>query len=345
MTSEAEQLNLPESGQPETAAATRAAGNEAPLWLPAPALPLLPAPPPTGGESAFFPGFQAHSVPTTGATIHVLTCGDGPPLLLLHGYPQTHVMWHKIAGELAQHYTVVLPDLRGYGDSDKPEGGVNHVNYSFRSLAQDQVEMMRHFGFDTFYVAGHDRGGRVAHRLSLDYPDLVRKVCVMDIAPTLTMYTDTNQDFATRYVWWFFHIQPAPMPEHMIGLDPVYYLKNSLAVLGKTPGSVTPAALAEYLRCFCCQGTIRAVCEDYRAAATIDLDHDRADDAAGRRISAPLLVLWGGRGTVGQRWDVLATWRAKADGPVTGQALDCGHFLPEEQPAAVLAQLRAFFQS
>ena len=306
-------------------------------------LPVLPLPQPAGVEEALFPGFAVHAVTTSAATIHVLTGGAGPPLLLLHGYPETHAMWHKVAGELARRYTVVLPDLRGYGDSGKPEGGPNHANYSFRSLARDQVEVMRHLGFDTFFLAGHDRGGRVAHRLCLDHPGAVRKACVLDIAPTLTMYRDTNQEFATRYVWWFFHIQPEPMPEQMIGLDPAAYLKRALAVLGKTEGAIAPEALREYLRCFCCQATIHAVCEDYRAAATLDLDHDRADEAAGRRVTAPLLVLWGAQGTLPRLWDVLATWRAVATA-VAGEALDCGHFLPEEQPEAVLAHFLNFFQ-
>ena len=307
------------------------------------ALPALPLPQPAGVEAALFPGFAVHAVKTAGATIHALVGGAGPPLLLLHGHPETHAMWHKIAPELARRYTVVLPDLRGYGDSGKPPGGEGHINYSFRALARDQVELMAHFGHATFFLAGHDRGGRVAHRLCLDHPGAVRKACVLDIAPTLTMYRDTNQEFATRYVWWFLHIQPAPMPEHMIGLDPVSYLKRALAVLGKTEGSIAPAALAEYLRCFCCTDTIHAVCEDYRAAAATDLDHDRADEAAGRRVAAPLLVLWGAKGTLPRLWDVLDTWRGVAQ-DVSGEALDCGHFLPEEQPAAVLAHFLAFFQ-
>ncbi|GAC1602130.1 MAG: alpha/beta hydrolase [Hymenobacter sp.] len=307
-------------------------------------LPELPPPPPAGVETHFFPGFEVHSVTTSGATIHVLRGGAGPPLLLLHGHPETHVMWHKIAGELARHYTVVLPDLRGYGDSSKPEGGPNHTHYSFRSMAQDQVEMMQHFGFATFYVAGHDRGGRVAHRLCLDHPGAVLKVCVLDIAPTLTMYNDTNKEFATRYVWWFFQIQPYPVPENLIGFDPAYYLQHHLAVQSKTPGAIAPDALQEYLRCYYCRATIHAVCEDYRAAAGIDLDLDRADDDAGRRVTAPLLALWGAKGTVGHLWNVLDTWRAKAT-TVSGEALACGHFPPEEQPAAVLAHFKAFFQS
>ena len=316
----------------------------APEWPGAAALPALPAPAPAGINQHFFPGFTAHAVPAAGGRIHVLTGGAGPPLLLLHGHPQTHVMWHKLAGALARNYTVVLPDLRGYGDSSKPAGGEQHTNYSFRSMAQDQVEVMRHLGHESFYLAGHDRGGRVAHRLCLDHPAAVRKVCVLDIAPTLTMYEATNQEFATRYVWWFFQIQPYPVPERLIGLDPAGYLQHHLAVQNKTPGAITPAALREYLRCYCCRTTIHAVCEDYRAAATTDLILDRADEAAGRRVGAPLLALWGARGTVGQLWDVLDTWRAKAD-VVSGAALDCGHFLPEEQPEAVLAHFQAFFQS
>ncbi|WP_199243509.1 alpha/beta fold hydrolase [Hymenobacter sedentarius] len=306
-------------------------------------LPELPAPMPPGVEAHFFPGFTVHAVATAGATIHVLRGGSGPPLLLLHGHPETHVMWHKIAGKLARDYTVVLPDLRGYGDSSKPASSPDHGPYSFRSMAQDQVEVMAHFGFDTFFVAGHDRGGRVAHRLCLDHPGAVRKACVLDIAPTLTMYDDTSQEFATRYVWWFFQIQPFPVPENQIGFDPAYYLQHHLAVQNKTPDAIAPDALQEYLRCYGCRATIHAVCEDYRAAASIDLEYDRADAAAGHRVTAPLLVLWGARGTVARLWNVLATWQAKAI-TVSGEALDCGHFLPEEHPEAVLAHFQAFFR-
>jgi len=237
----------------------------------------------------------SHSVKTDGAVINVLKGGEGPPLLLIHGHPETHVTWHKIAAELAREYTVVLPDLRGYGHSSKPDGRERQVNYSFRAMAQDQVETMRHFGYERFFVAGHDRGARAAHRLCLDHPDTVLKVCVMDIVPTLTMYRDTNKEFATRYVWWFLQIQPFPMPEHIIGLDPEYYLREHLGVQGKTPGAVTPEAMAEYLRCYCCSGTIHAACEDYRAAADIDLEMDEADDKSGRKMTAPVLALWGAR--------------------------------------------------
>ena len=306
-------------------------------------LPEFPAPPSDATSETLLPGFRSQFLKASGTTIRVLTKGDGPPLLLLHGHPQTHVMWHKIAPALATEYSVVLTDLRGYGDSGKPEDGSDHANYSFRAMAQDQLEVMKALGHERFCVAGHDRGGRVAHRLCLDHPEAVEKVALLDIAPTLTMYGSTNQTFATSYVWWFFQIQPAPLPEHMIGLDPEYYFRSHLAKQCKTEGAIAPGALAEYLRCYCCTSTIHAACEDYRAAAGIDLEMDRTDDAAGRKIEALALVLWSARGTVGRLWDVLATWRAKANGDVSGRALDCGHYLAEEQPEPVLAQLRAFF--
>ena len=304
----------------------------------------LPAAQPEGVSERLLPGFRSRDVRTSGATIRVLTKGEGPPLLLIHGHPETHVTWHKVAPALADAgYSVVLADLRGYGDSSKPGYSPQSRDCSFRAMGQDMVEVMAHLGHATFMVAGHDRGGRVVHRMCLDHPDAVQKAAVLDIAPTLTMYDDTSQEFATRYVWWFLQIQPAPMPEHLIGVDPGYYLRDHLAVQGKTPGAVTPDAMAEYIRTYCCRGTIRAVCEDYRAAAGIDLDMDRADDQAGRRIRAPLLALWGAKGTVGQLWDVLATWRPKAQGPLTGMALPCGHLLPEEQPDLVISQFRQFF--
>ena len=305
----------------------------------------LPVPPAASVNEKLFPGFQVSDVTTSGATIRVLSKGDGPPLLLIHGHPETHVTWHKIASQLAEHYTVILPDLRGYGDSSKPGYSPEHVNYSFRAMAQDQIDVMAHFGHKRFMVAGHDRGGRVVHRLCLDHPDAVEKASVLDIAPTLTMYNDTNKEFATKYLWWFLQIQPSPMPEHLISLDPVYYLRDHLAVQGKTPGAVTPEAMGEYIRCYCCLGTIRAVCEDYRAAAGIDLEMDKASDAAGQKIQAPLLALWGAQGTVGKLWNVLETWKVKAANLVTGTALPCGHLLPEEQPGPVLRHFRDFFQA
>jgi len=205
------------------------------------------------------------------------------------------------------------------------------------------VEVMTHLGHGKFMAAGHDRGGRVLHRMCLDYPDMVQRAALLDIAPTLTMYTDTSKEFATKYLWWFLQIQPTPMPEHLISLDPGFYLRDHLAVQGKTPGAVTPEAMSEYIRTYCCKGTIRAVCEDYRAAAGADLEMDRADDHAGRKIRAPLLALWGAKGTVGHLWDVLETWRPKASGTVEGEALPCGHLIPEEQPRLVISQFKQFF--
>lgn len=300
--------------------------------------------PPATNPDAFFPGFSAEMVETTGTTIHVLRKGSGRPLLLLHGYPETHLTWHKIAPQLAEQFSVVVPDLRGYGDSGKPEGGDRHANYSFRAMAQDQVDVMRHYGHERFLIAAHDRGARVAHRLCLDHPESVDKVCLMDIAPTLTMYRGTNQEFATKYMWWFFLIQAYPLPEHMIGLDPKFYLARLFDGLNKTPGAIGPDEMNEYIRAFSNPTEIHATCEDFRAAADIDLEMDQADDAAGRKIQCPLLALWGGKGTVGVLWDVLSTWREKCAAPVTGKALDCGHFLQEERPQDVLTELLQFFE-
>ena len=290
-------------------------------------------------ESKFFPGFTTRTVNADGVRIHLETGGNGPPLLLLHGHPQTHVTWHKVAPRLAEHFTVVTPDLRGYGDSAKPEGGEGHINYSKRAMAADQVAVMRALGFERFAVVGHDRGGRVAHRMALDYPDAVERLALFDIAPTATMYARTDQAFATRYFWWFFLIQPAPLPERMIASDPEFFLRRHIEGQIKIPGATSEAVFQEYLRCYQDPATRHAICEDYRAAATIDLAHDAAD--AARRISVPLLALWGGRGTVGQLYDVLETWREKAN-DVRGRALDCGHAPQEEAPEETLSELLSF---
>lgn len=301
----------------------------------------LPDPPDLKPE-AYFPGFQAETVETTGTRIHVLRRGSGPPLLLLHGYPETHLTWRKVAPVLAEKFTVIVPDLRGYGDSGKPQGGERHENYSFRAMAQDQVDVMRHYGYNRFLVAAHDRGARLSHRLCLDHPEKVEKVCLMDIAPTLTMYQGTNKDFATRYMWWFFLIQPYPLPEHMIGLDSKFYLLRIFGELNQTPGAIGPDEMNEYIRSFSDE-TIHATCEDYRAAASIDLEMDDADDRAGRKIQCPLHALWGAKGTIGLLWNPLDTWRDKCSGPVTGKALDCGHFLQEERPQDVINEFLNFF--
>lgn len=284
-----------------------------------------------------FDGFTTSKIQTTGATIHAISAGSGPPLLLLHGYPQTHVMWHRIAPRLAEKFTVIAADLRGYGDSSKPDDGKNHFGYSKRAMAQDQVEVMHHFGFDKFFVAGHDRGGRVAHRLALDHPDRVMRVAVLDIVPTHKLFHTVTKEFATVYYHWFFLIQPAPFPETLIGANPAFYLESRFRRL--MPDRVTPEAYAEYLRCWNA-GAIHASCEDYRAAASIDLEHDDAD--LHRKIECPLLALWAEHGAMHPLYDVLATWRERASN-ATGKALPGGHFLPEESPEQTLAELMAFF--
>jgi haloacetate dehalogenase len=292
--------------------------------------------------AALMPGFELRRIDTGEVTIHCAVAGRGPGLLLLHGHPQTLVVWRKVAPRLvAAGYTVVAADLRGYGDSDKPAGGPASVNYSKRAMARDQVALMRRLGFGRFGVVGHDRGGRVAHRMALDHPDAVERLVVVDIAPTATMYARTDKDFATRYFWWFFLIQPFDLPERMIGADPEHFLRHHIAAQSRTPGAVEPAAFAEYLRCYRDPRTIHAVCEDYRAAAGIDLDHDAAD--ADARIAAPLLALWGAQGVVGQTYDVLATWREKAL-DVAGEALPCGHAVPEEAPEAFSAAVLGFLR-
>jgi haloacetate dehalogenase len=212
-------------------------------------------------------------------------------------------------------------------------------------MAQDQIDVMRHYGHEHFLVAAHDRGARATHRLCLDHPENIEKAVLMDIAPTLTMYEGTNQDFATKYIWWFFLIQPSPLPEHMIGLDPKFYLQKTFDDLNRTPGAIAPEVMNEYVNAFSNPATIHSTCEDFRAAAGIDLDMDRADDKAGKRIECPIRVLWSGKGTINVLWDVLATWRAKSVGPATGRALDCGHFLQEERPEEVLKEFHRFFSS
>ncbi|MEA1652776.1 alpha/beta hydrolase [Nitrospirillum sp. BR 11164] len=291
--------------------------------------------------SPFLAGFRLVDVAVdTGVTLRAAVGGAGPPLLLLHGHPQTHVTWRKIAPALARRFTVVAADLRGYGDSGKPESDATHAPYSKRAMALDLVLLMRALGHGRFAVAGHDRGGRVAHRMALDHADAVSRLALLDVAPTATMYARTNQEFATRYFWWFFLIQPAPLPERLIAADPEFFLRSHIDRQNKTAGATEPAAFAEYLRCYRDPATRHAICEDYRAAATIDLAHD-ADDAH-RRVTAPLLALWGAHGTVGQLYDVLATWREKAD-DVRGRPLDCGHTLQEERPDEVLAAFLDFF--
>lgn len=289
-----------------------------------------------------FPGFEQKRVAGAGAEINLRIGGKGPPLLLLHGYPQTHAMWHLVAPRLAEHFTVVCADLRGYGDSSKPATVPDHASYSKRATAGDMAAVMTRLGFDRFRLAGHDRGGRVAHRLCLDHPDRVEQVAVLDIIPTRTLFETVNQQVATGYYHWFFLIQPFDLPERMIGADPEYYLRKKTGQWSGSGFSFHPEAMAEYLRCFSDPATIHASCEDYRAAATIDLEHDRADEQ--RRIACPLLVLWGEKGLMHKAYDVLGTWLDRAGAGLEGQPVPSGHFLPEEAPEETIQALQRFFR-
>ncbi len=288
-----------------------------------------------------FEGFQTKDVEGAGAKIHLRVGGSGPPLLLLHGNPLTHVMWHKIAPRLAEEYTVVATDLRGYGDSAKPPGGEKHEAYSFRAMAGDQVAVMTRLGFERFRVAGHDRGARVAHRMALDHPEKVEKVAFLDIVPTLHMLSSIPLRWAVESYHWFFMAQPAPYPEDMLvayGLE--RYIRKKLDKKGVGLGGFTPEALAEYIRC-CTPENIHAVCEDYRAAVGIDLEHDRADLA--RKLDMPALVLWGERSHVNRSYKPIEAWRERAS-DVRGRMLPCGHYPAEQVPDATCAALRDFFR-
>jgi haloacetate dehalogenase len=289
--------------------------------------------------TTLFDTFVSRRIRTSGAEIHLVVGGSGPPVLLLHGYPQTHAMWHRVAPALTRSFTVVCPDLRGYGDSEKPDGGPSHINYSKRAMALDQVEVMEALGFSQFAVVGHDRGGRVAHRLVMDHPAKATRLAVLDICPTKLMYAQTDKAFATAYYHWFFLIQPFDLPERLIGADPTYYLRRKLGGWSSGLQHFDPRALAEYERCFADPATIHATCEDYRAAATIDLEHDAADE--GTRIRCPVLVLWGEKGVVHRLFEPIEDWKRVAD-DVRGQRLPCGHFLAEEAPEATVAKLLAF---
>jgi haloacetate dehalogenase len=292
-------------------------------------------------DAELFPGFAQRSIATSGATIHCVVGGAGPPLLLLHGYPQTHAMWHRVAPALAAGFTVVCADLRGYGDSSKPRTDAAHAPYAKRAMAQDMVEVMDALGFARFRLVGHDRGGRVAHRLCIDHAASVERVAVLDISPTLTMFERTDAAFASAYYHWFFLSQPFDLPERLIGANPLYYLRYKIGAWSAGGASrFDPRALAEYERCFSDE-TIHAACEDYRAAATIDLEHDRVDRKGGRKVGCPLLALWGARGVVNRLFTPIDDWSAVAD-DVSGRALDCGHYLAEEAPDETIAELMSF---
>ena len=287
--------------------------------------------------------FTAFPVERDGVRLHVRHAGQGPALLLLHGHPQTMAMWHRVAPGLARHFSVVMMDLRGYGDSSRPAPDAQHLAHSKREMARDALAVMQHLGVDRFDVLAHDRGARVAHRLAADHPEAVSRLLLLDIAPTLAMYEQSGEAFARAYWHWFFLIQPPPLPEALIASDPVRYVRSVMGARHAGLAAFEAAALAEYERCASLPGTPTSICEDYRASATIDLEHDRADVAAGRLLPMPLRVLWGEHGAVGRCFDVLPLWRERAR-QVSGRSLPCGHYLAEELPEAVLAEALSFFK-
>jgi haloacetate dehalogenase len=294
----------------------------------------------------WFDGFELRRFNVNGVEIAARVGGapQAPALLMLHGFPQTHVIWNRVVRELQGRFRFVLPDLRGYGDSAKPVGQPDHSNYSKRSMAQDLEGLMTQLGIERFGLVGHDRGGRVAHRLALDHPERVWRLALIDIAPTLDMYAATDMRFASLYYHWFHLIQPTPMPERMIGADPKFYLHWTLGGWGaKSTSYIESQAMAEYERCFCTPQAIHGACEDYRASAGIDLEHDRASRAAGQRVACDMLVLWGERGVVARLFDPLTLWQAQCAGQVSGQPLPGGHFIPEELPAQLAQNLQRFF--
>lgn len=296
-------------------------------------------------DLSLFPQFRSIDVETDSeVTIHAVVGGDGPPLLLLHGHPQTHAIWHKVAPALAQRFTVVACDLRGYGDSSKPAGTADHGNYSKRTMARDALRVMQSLGFERFRVLAHDRGARVAHRLGMDHPDAVERMVLLDIAPTLAMYEQTTEAFARAYWHWFFLIQPAPLPERLIEADPSRYIRDLMGGRSAGLSPFDPRALREYERCAALPGAAHGVCEDYRAAAGIDLEHDRADREAGKRLTMPLLVLWGEQGVVHRCFQPLQEWQRVASA-VDGGPLPCGHYIAEEAPDVLLARALPFLEN
>ncbi|MCD9121083.1 alpha/beta fold hydrolase [Cupriavidus sp. UGS-1] len=295
-------------------------------------------------DLSLFPQFRSIDVETDSeVTIHAVVGGDGPPLLLLHGHPQTHAIWHKVAPTLAQRFTVVACDLRGYGDSSKPAGAADHGNYSKRTMARDALRVMQSLGFERFRVLAHDRGARVAHRLGMDHPAAIERMVLLDIAPTLAMYEQTTEAFARAYWHWFFLIQPAPLPERLIEADPSRYIRDLMGGRSAGLSPFDPRALREYERCAALPGAAHGVCEDYRAAAGIDLEHDRADREAGKRLTMPLLVLWGEQGVVHRCFQPLREWQRVAS-DVDGGSLPCGHYIAEEAPDVLLAHALPFLE-
>jgi haloacetate dehalogenase len=290
-------------------------------------------------------GFKQTEIKTSGARIVTVTGGSGPPVLLMHGNPFTHLSWLKVAPTLAREFTVVATDLRGYGDSEKPPGGEDHSGYSFRAMAQDQVEVMAALGHDTFYAAGHDRGARVLHRMCLDYPQKVSRAAILDIIPQHHLLNHVTRQWGTFSWHWFFNIQPEPLPEKMMGADPDWFIEKKLAKTKQGLSFFDPDALAEYKRCFRNPKTIHAICEDYRATFGVDLEMDSKDFEAGRRIECPVLLLWGATGGVGRNHQPgpAEIWQNYAANIVGAKALPCGHYLSEEAPQETTAALREFF--
>lgn len=291
-------------------------------------------------------GFKRQDIQTKGCRIVTVTGGKGPPLLMLHGNPFNHMNWSKVAPDLAKDFSVVLTDLRGYGDSEKPPSTEDHSSYSFRTMAQDQVEVMAALGYDKFFVAGHDRGARVTHRMCLDHPDKVLRAAIMDIIPQYHLYNNITFDWA-KFSWhWFFNIQPSPLPEKMMGADPDWFIQKKLAKSEKGLSFFPPEALEEYKRCFRNPETIRAICEDYRAGASIDLVHDAEDIKAGRKVSCPALILWGATGGVGRtKPSPGEIWKSYASNIVAAKTVPSGHYLSEEAPVETTAALREFFMA
>lgn len=291
-----------------------------------------------------FEQFENGTAVVDGVRIRFIKGGGGPPLLLLHGHPQTHAIWHKVSDELARHFTVVAADLRGYGDSDKPIGLPDHSNYSKRTMANDQLGLMAQLGFERFAVMAHDRGARVAYRMALDHPGRVTKLVTLDIAPTLAMYENTTMEFAKAYYHWFFLIRPAPFPETLINGSPDAFLKFHMGSRSAGLAPFTDEAMAEYLRCIRDPATVHGICEDYRASAGIDLEHEREDLAAGRKIECDMLALWGADGAVAKCFDPLAEF-GKLARQVSGRALPCGHYIPEEAPQELLDEALPFLRA
>jgi haloacetate dehalogenase len=295
--------------------------------------------------TTMFEGFARTELKTSGARIVAVIGGNGPAVLLMHGNPFSHVSWHKIAPRLAQEFTVVATDLRGYGDSEKPPGGADHSAYSFRAMAQDQVEVMAMLGFDRFFAAGHDRGARVLHRMCLDHPGKVERATILDIIPQHHLLNNVTRAWGIFSWHWFFNIQPYDLPERLMGADPDYFIRRKLAKTEQGLSFFDPAALAEYIRCFRDPATIHAICEDYRATFGIDLDMDTADFEAGRKISCPLLLLWGATGGVGRNHRPMEIWPRYASDIRRAAALPCGHYLSEEAADETHRELRDFFAS